>query len=441
MRFSKLTIYIVLIVVAASMAGLVYVQLRIFNADVEVYRQQFNLTINEYFTGIRESIKGDKVWVDQVNNFKGREEFVISSFEKPPELEILAELKNKVDRVFERNSLRIEYEIRGVLQSDHRCQFYMKDEELERDPFLMGVIKADHFMCLCGPDVGQGHGRHGAGKYTAFDVSFHYPNFIGENAAMLRITILLLAVIILAFSYTVITLNKQKKLSQLKNDFINNLTHEFKTPIFSISLASGLLRKSDAVKDSPRLTKYTELIDNEGKRLKSQVDKVLQMALIDSGNFKLEKKQIDLHTLIIKVAKSFELIINERDGELRLELDANQHIIHADETHLNNIIYNLLDNAQKYTDEKPEIVITTMDELDGVALLVKDNGIGMGREAQRFIFDKFYRAESGNVHNVKGFGLGLSYVKSVVEAHKGRISLKSQQNVGSEFKVFLPKSL
>ncbi len=441
MRFSKITIYLVLIAVAASMAGLVYVQLRIFKTDVEVYRQQFNLTINEYFIGIREVIKGDAKWVEQVNSFEGREEFVISSFERPPESEILTELKNKVDRVFERNSLRIEYEIRGVLQSDHRCQFYMEDEELEEDPFLKDVIKADHFMCLCGPDVGQGHGEHGAGEYTAFDVSFHYPNFAGENAAMLRITILLLVVIILAFSYTVITLNKQKKLSQLKNDFINNLTHEFKTPIFSISLASGLLRKSEEVKGNEKLTKYTELIDNEGKRLKSQVDKVLQMALIDSGNFKLEKREIDLHALIIKVAKSFELIINERGGEIRLELDAERNVIYADETHLNNIIYNLLDNAQKYTDASPEIVITTVDETEGVRLSVRDNGIGMGKEAQRFIFDKFYRAESGNVHNVKGFGLGLSYVKSVVDAHKGRISLKSQRNVGSEFNVFLPSGL
>ena len=123
---------------------------------------------------------------------------------------------------------------------------------------------------------------------------------------------------------------------------------------------------------------------------------------------------------------------------MKLNLNSKRHSIYADETHLNNIIYNLLDNAQKYTENNPEIVISTSDQTDGIELTVADNGIGMGKDAQRFIFDKFYRAEAGNVHNVKGFGLGLSYVKSVVEAHKGNISLKSQRNIGSEFKVFLP---
>ena len=440
MKFSKVTIYIVLTAVALSMAGLVYVQLRIFNADVKVYREQFSLTIPKYFDELRRSIRGDQEWVHLVNSFEGRQEFEIKSFEDDPELEILSELKAKIDGVFDRHDLNIEYEVKGVIEGNHKCQFYIDEDVLEKDIFLFDVVNSEHHMCLCGPDGGMSHGSHGAGEYTALDVSFTYPDFIGENAEMLRITILLLLVIILAFSYTVITLNKQKKLSQLKNDFINNLTHEFKTPIFSISLASGLLRKSDEVKQNEKLTKYTELIDNEGKRLKSQVDKVLQMALIDSGNFKLEKREIDLHSLIIKVAKSFELVINERGGQLELDLAANQQVIFADETHLNNIIYNLLDNAQKYTEERPKILISTADSADGVSLTVSDNGIGMGKDAQRFIFDKFYRAESGNVHSVKGFGLGLSYVKSVVDAHKGRISLKSQQNVGSEFTVFLPTS-
>ncbi|GAB5524105.1 MAG: hypothetical protein Roseis2KO_19770 [Roseivirga sp.] len=300
------------------------------------------------------------------------------------------------------------------------------------------MTPTEHFLCLCGPAPGQSHGSHGNGRYTAFDISFNYPNFIAENAAMLRVTILLLLVLVLAFAYTVITINRQKKLSELKNDFINNLTHEFKTPIFSISLASGLLKKSEKIKESDKLMKYAELIDNEGQRLKSQVDKVLQMALIDSGNFKLEKKQLDLHELISKVAKNFELVVSERDGLLELDLHARRHIIVADETHLNNIIYNLLDNAVKYTDKKPEITVSTTDSDKGIELKIRDNGIGIGEDVQKFIFDKFYRAESGNLHNVKGFGLGLSYVKSVIDAHKGRIRLDSKRDKGSEFSIFLP---
>ncbi|MCE7996637.1 MAG: HAMP domain-containing histidine kinase [Roseivirga sp.] len=439
MRFSKWTIYIVIAAVALCMAGLIYVQLRIFKADVKVYEQQFNLTIPEYLSELQDEIRHDEAWVNMVNEFDGEQEaFTIESFEKRPGNEILGRLKDKIDFVFEKNNLSIEYEIKGLIASNHRCFYYSEEMDRTLHPFINEVTPTDHFLCLCGPSPGASHGSHGAGNYTAFDISFNYPNFISENAAMLRVTILLLLVLVLAFAYTVITINRQKKLSQLKNDFINNLTHEFKTPIFSISLASGLLKRSEKVKESEKLFKYAELIDNEGQRLKSQVDKILQMALIDSGNFKLEKKQLDLHELIGKVAKNFELVVNERDGLLKLDLHADMHVIVADETHLNNIIYNLLDNAVKYTDEKPEITVSTVDSDKGIELRISDNGIGMGEDVQKFVFDKFYRAESGNLHNVKGFGLGLSYVKSVIDAHKGRIILDSKRNKGSEFSIFLP---
>ncbi len=439
LRLSKWTIYIVVAAVAMCMAGLIYVQLRIFNADVRVYEQQFNLTIPEYLSELQDEIRHDVEWVNMVNDYDGEmENFTIESFERRQESEIFGRLKDKIDHVFERNNLSIEYEIKGLIAADHRCFYYAEEEDRNLYPFINQVTPTEHFLCLCGPNPGESHGHHGDGSYTAFDISFNYPNFIAENAAMLRVTILLLLVLVLAFAYTVITINRQKKLSQLKNDFINNLTHEFKTPIFSISLASGLLKKSEKVKESEKLTKYAELIDNEGQRLKSQVDKVLQMALIDSGNFKLEKKQLDLHELISKVARNFELVIQERNGLLKLDLHAKRHVIVADETHLNNIIYNLLDNAVKYTEREPEITVSTVDSDKGIELRIRDNGIGMGEDVQKFVFDRFYRAESGNLHNVKGFGLGLSYVKSVIDAHKGRINLDSKRNKGSEFSIFLP---
>lgn len=439
MRLSKWTIYIVITAVAICMAGLIYVQVRIFRADVAVYEQQFNLTLPDYLSELQDELRHDYPLIDKVNDYTGgMRDFTIQSFEKRPDDEILGLLKDKIDEVFIANNLNIEYEIKGLLADNHRCFFYSNDAEREADPFINEVTPSDHFLCLCGPEPGQSHGEHGDGDYTAFDISFKYPNFIRENSDMLRVTILLLLILVLAFAYTVITINRQKKLSELKNDFINNLTHEFKTPIFSISLASGLLKKSEKIQESEKLMKYAELIDNEGQRLKSQVDKVLQMALMDSGNFKLEKKQLDLHELISKVARNFELVINERNGALKLDLDAVNHVIVADETHLNNIIYNLLDNAVKYTDAKPEIMVSTTDAEKGILLKIKDNGIGMGEDVQKLIFDKFYRAESGDLHNVKGFGLGLSYVKSVVDAHKGRIKLSSKRNKGSEFSIFLP---
>lgn len=443
MKFSKLTIYLVIFAVAVSMVGLVYVQLKIFREDVAVYKEKFNLTVPEYLNTIYDEMRHDRKWVDMVNNYQGNEFFTLESYQRAPENIILKELKAKIDSVFAWNNMNIAYRVNGLISGNTQCFFYADEARRMANPNIEKVVNeenANNFLCLCGPDVGESHGSHGAGQYTAFDISFSYPNFIAKNAGMLRVTVLLLLILIAAFAYTVITINKQKKLSELKNDFINNLTHEFKTPIFSIALASGLLRKSNEVKQSERLLKYAELIDNEGKRLKSQVDKILQMALIDSGNFKLEKKELDLHELVEKVSKAFDLIVSERSGKLILDLHAKKHVLVADETHLNNIVYNLLDNAVKYTQGEPEIAVETRDSEKGIELVIRDNGIGMGEEVQKFIFDKFYRAESGNLHNVKGFGLGLSYVKSVIDAHKGRIGLISKKNQGSEFSIFLPWS-
>ncbi|OEK00292.1 hypothetical protein BFP97_01640 [Roseivirga sp. 4D4] len=443
MRLSKLTIYIVIGAVALSVIGLLNVQLKLIRADVEVYQQQFKLLVPEYISDLQDAIRKDKVLRDLVNSYEGEEKyFVLESFEDAPKDPILVNLKRNIDDVFDLNKLNIDYELKVLMGASRRCYHYSGEEERARNPRIEEIVGHDYFMCLCGPNVGMGHGQHGDGEYTALDVSIDYPNelggFVGENGPLLRTSLLLLLILIAAFSYTVITINKQKKLSDLKNDFINNLTHEFKTPIFSISLASGLLRKSDEVKQSDRLLKYTELIDNEGKRLKSQVDKILQMALIDSGNFKLEKKQLNLHDLIERVSKNFELIINEKQGQLILDLNAENPSIFADETHLNNIIYNLLDNAVKYTESQPEILVSTLGTDKGITLIIKDNGIGMSEHTQKFIFDKFYRAGSGDLHNVKGFGLGLSYVKSVIEAHRGRINLNSRKNEGSEFNIYLP---
>ncbi|MBO3698051.1 HAMP domain-containing sensor histidine kinase [Roseivirga sp. E12] len=443
MQLSRLTIYIVIGAVALSVIGLINVQLKLIRADVEVYQQQFKLLVPEYISDMQSAIRKDKTLRDLVNSYKGPEKyFVIESFEDAPDDQILMNLKKNIDAVFDLNKLNIDYELKVIMGQDRRCFFYSDEQEKESNPRITEIVDHDNFMCLCGPNVGMGHGQHGAGEYTALDVSIDYPNelggFVGENGPLLRTSLLLLLILIAAFSYTVITINKQKKLSDLKNDFINNLTHEFKTPIFSISLASGLLRKSEEVKQSARLLKYTELIDNEGKRLKSQVDKILQMALIDSGNFKLDKKQLNLHDLIERVSKNFELIINEQKGQLTLDLSAESASIFADETHLNNIIYNLLDNAVKYTEKRPEIVVSTANTDEGIILIIKDNGIGMSEQVQKFIFDKFYRAGSGDLHNVKGFGLGLSYVKSVIEAHKGGINLNSKKNEGSEFNIYLP---
>ena len=264
----------------------------------------------------------------------------------------------------------------------------------------------------------------------------YLPNLVERSYYPLSLS----AYLLFCFAYTLMVIQRQKKLSTIKNEFINNLTHEFKTPIASISLAANMLRNNDASIDDKKRLNYLGLIDHESKRLEGQVDKVLQIAMVDSGNFSLEKKQLNIHDIIHRVVDSMSLVVNERKGNIKLYLGANKADVMADETHLVNIIYNLVDNALKYTTDVPEIAISTSDTEDGIQISIKDNGIGIGEEIQKYIFDKFYRAETGDVHNVKGFGLGLSYVKKIIEAHKGKINLTSQINQGSEFRLYFPIS-
>ncbi len=263
-------------------------------------------------------------------------------------------------------------------------------------------------------------------------------HIFAQTRDALLLTILFIVMLIGCFSYTIIVIRKQKKLSEIKNDFINNLTHEFKTPIASINLSANLLKRGGKELDEAKRVNYLSLIDQESKRLEGQVDKILQMAMLDSGNFSLEKEEIDIHEVIQNVVKSMSIAIEQRKGEIKLSLNALNSTVKGDATHLVNIIYNLVDNALKYTIKVPCIEIVTTDEKEGVKISIKDNGVGIGEEIQKFIFDKFYRADTGDIHSVKGFGLGLSYVKKLVDAHQGKIDLISSLNNGSEFRVYIP---
>lgn len=261
-----------------------------------------------------------------------------------------------------------------------------------------------------------------------------------EYAATLAPSLGLMSIILAAFVFIIITILRQKRLTELKDDFINNMTHELKTPIFSINMASSILRKSEEVQQSERLKKCSSIIDEESKRLGAQVDKVLQMALIDSGNLKLEKASVDVHELIRKSSESFELTIQEQGGRIQLQLEALNPLILADKTHLANVIYNLLDNAVKYTETAPDILIRTRDAENGsLSLSIRDNGIGILASHQAHIFERFYRIKKGDLYTIKGFGLGLCYVKNIIELHQGQIGLSSQPGQGSEFVIGLPQ--
>ena len=270
----------------------------------------------------------------------------------------------------------------------------------------------------------------------------HFPNEKGfllrEQALVLGISIFLIVSIIFLFWYSLTTIIRQAKLSVLKNDFINNMTHEFKTPISTISLACQALSDSDILRTPEIYETYISIIAEENKRLGSMAEKILQTALLDKGELKLNQEWVNVHDVINDVVKNIEIQISQKGGALTMALDAERFVIKADRLHLSNLIYNLLDNANKYTFENPLIKVGTQKDGDCLKVYVQDNGIGISKANQKKIFDKLYRVPTGNVHNTKGFGLGLSYVKAIVDKHQGIINLESQLNKGTTFEIRLP---
>jgi two-component system phosphate regulon sensor histidine kinase PhoR len=248
----------------------------------------------------------------------------------------------------------------------------------------------------------------------------------------------ILLVVMAFFVYSLMLIFKQKRLSEIQNDFINNMTHEFKTPISTISISSEVLMKPEIINTPERLLSYAAIIRKEAARLKKNVDTVLQTANIAQKIDKLNFEQVEVHELIEDLSNNCEPLFKEKNGELIINLSAKNTLIRADRLHFTNVIHNLIDNGMKYSERPPMITITTKNVGNDLTVSIKDNGIGIAERDQKQVFNKFFRVHTGDVHDVKGFGLGLYYVKEMVEGHKGRIELKSKIGEGSEFKLIVP---
>ncbi len=249
---------------------------------------------------------------------------------------------------------------------------------------------------------------------------------------------IVLLVVIFFFAYTLFIILKQKRLSEIQKDFINNMTHEFKTPISTIAVSTEVLKDPNIIHQPERLLNYAGIIEKENTRLKHHVERVLQMARLDKEDIELKKEIIDVHQLIQDAVANVSLLLNEKNGKVTLELNATFHEIKADKLHFTNVFNNLLDNAIKYCSTIPEITIRSFNLENKIVIEIKDNGMGISFENQKRIFQKFYRVPTGNVHDVKGFGLGLSYVKTIVEEHRGEIKLISEIGKGSVFTTIIP---
>jgi len=254
----------------------------------------------------------------------------------------------------------------------------------------------------------------------------------------LSVSIVFIIIIILSFAYTVITILKQRKISELKNDFINNMTHEFKTPISTISLACEALGDKDIIKSESLYENYISVINEENKRLGGMAERILQSASLEKGQIILKHEEVDVHDIITESIKNIQLQAEKKGGLISTDFKAESFKISVDKIHFTNVIFNLLDNANKYTPVSPEINIMTENSYSGILISIQDNGTGISKTNQKKIFEKLYRIPTGNIHNVKGFGLGLSYVKAIVERHGGKITLESELNKGTKFIIYLP---
>lgn len=258
---------------------------------------------------------------------------------------------------------------------------------------------------------------------------------VNKMTASLATTGGLLLVLVLCFGYTIFSILKQKKVSEMKTDFINNMTHEFKTPVSTIMIASEALKDNEIAGDKSRVARLANIIYEENERLGSHIERVLNIARIEKNDFKLDRKPIDVNEMIAVVVDSMELKLQKHNAVIHLQLDADNSVISADELHFSNVIYNLVDNAIKYSVNDPDITITTLNKNGQVVIKVADKGVGMSRDQQTKIFEQFYRIPTGNLHDVKGFGLGLSYVNTVVKRLNGIISVRSEKEKGSEFEL------
>jgi len=343
--------------------------------------------------------------LDEYQNFINRSilaQNVIQEMLNPPqprplEVRISKFLLDSLLRMeFERKGINTVFEFGVYIPAENRMLFQKTGQypnELLNESFVFSLFPSDRYI-------------NDSYLMVYFPKEKQY--LISQLWVLLLVSIILIFLIIFAFSVSITTIFRQKKLSEMKTDFINNITHEFKTPISTISLACEALADNDVRKTDDVYKSYISIINEENKRLGTMAEKVLQSALIDKGQLNLRKEWINLHEIINDVVSKIGLQVKKRNGHIEAELKADTSVVHADKVHITNVIYNLLDNANKYTPDDPEIKISTYNLNSGIVISVEDNGIGISKADQSRIFEKLYRIPTGNVHNFKGFGLGLT---------------------------------
>jgi len=420
-RFIILTI----IIMTIALAGLMGIQIYWIRNASQVKEANFRRSVNEAMTKV--VLKVERLEKRKALE-KSRPEGLLNINPHLPYEEFLT--KNLLDSL-----ILQELNVRGI---DTRFEFgiYKPENEvylIEKSPnYRKELFERGYAFPLFQSDIFT------PPEYLLISFPDEKRFLLTELWGMLLISLVLIIVIVYSFIYTISIIFRQKRLSEMKNDFINNMTHEFKTPIATISLACEAMNDKEIRKSAEFYSSYINMIQEENKRLAGMAEKILQTAVIDSGQLKMKKEVINIHDIIHDVVKNIRIQVEIKDGDIIKSFYASKPRIEGDKVHVTNLIYNLLDNANKYTPRKPLIRISTENTGNGIMITIEDNGIGISKSEQKKIFDKLYRVPTGNIHEVRGFGLGLNYVKAIVEEHHGKISLESEVNKGSTFRVFLP---
>ena len=437
----KRTFPVIIILISLSLFGLILLQVSWLQNLLELTKTQVDNSINEVGTNIGVEL-GKKVYSGQVLRLPRRGGLTFSSdfhlhVLKPPTVdekftpqEIQVKLRNGFNRV---NLKNLNFEFAVINANDD----YEMLTEGYRKEFWDTVNNKRKYIAILPENNADVEG------VTNFEhLIIVVPNFEKQVWASLRWVIfgavLFMVVIIAAFYVTIRTLLNQKKLSEIKSDFINNMTHEFKTPLATISLAVDALRNEKVQADKDKTKYFSNIIKEENIRMNKHVETILQAALMEKQELQLNLTPLHVHEIIQSNVEYYQLQLQDKEGGIHLLLNAKNDIISGDEVHFSNLISNLIDNGIKYSNDKCLITISTHSTKNYLVIRIEDNGIGMSKETVKRIFEKFYRAHTGNLHNVKGFGLGMSYVKTVIDAHKGRVKVESTLGKGSVFTVEVP---
>lgn len=421
---SRRTIYLLIFVAVFSLAGVVITQIYWVRQAYSLQERQFNDRVVIAMSSVVDRIQAanrDSALVEPVSQ-------VSSAF-------FVANINDTLHPYFLETLLREEFE---NLNLNEEFEYAIYD--CFSDSIVYGArINTQKGLRTDPGDVTAQKRFNRDGHY--FGIYFpSKANVIIRQMNVWVVSSFLILLVVIFFSYAIVIILRQKRLSEVKTDFINNMTHELKTPISTISVSSEMLLRDDVGRDPERRAQYARIIKSENERLKTQVERVLQVAKLSPEKLKLRPETVDMHLLINDAVTSVRVQLEERSGSLTTDLSAVNVMVEGDVVHLTNLIHNLLDNAIKYGGEHPTVEVVTSSNEQWFKMSVIDDGIGIAVKHQKMIFDKFYRVPTGDVHDVKGFGLGLFYVKTVVDAHRGKVTVASTPEKGSTFSVQLPLS-